>query len=86
MSEGPHGPCRWWVCAHSSTNPAKGRPLIDESMAVARQAGDRWCLTGSLTLLGVIEAFRGDVVATRAVNRQVIPQGVRQSIPHPGLC
>jgi tetratricopeptide (TPR) repeat protein len=44
---------------------AKGRPLLRESVAMARQADDRWCLTGSLGIFGLIEAIRGDLTAAR---------------------
>src|SRR5439155_21490746 len=40
-------------------DPAKGRPLLRESVAMARQADDRWCLTGSLGMFGLIESIRG---------------------------
>src|SRR5439155_21545242 len=46
-------------------DPAKGRPLLRESVALARQAGDRWCLTGSLGISGVIESFQGDLALAR---------------------
>ena len=32
---------------------------------MARQADDRWCLTGSLGMLGLIESIRGDLAAAR---------------------
>jgi predicted ATPase/DNA-binding CsgD family transcriptional regulator len=46
-------------------DPVKGRPLLRESVAMARQADDRWCLTGSLGMFGLIESIRGDLAAAR---------------------
>jgi predicted ATPase/DNA-binding CsgD family transcriptional regulator len=46
-------------------DPAKGRPLLRHSVALARQTQDRWCLTGSLGLSGMIESYQGDLVAAR---------------------
>jgi predicted ATPase/DNA-binding CsgD family transcriptional regulator len=44
---------------------AKGRLLLLESTALARQAEDTWCLAASLGLSGQIETFRGDLRAAR---------------------
>jgi predicted ATPase/DNA-binding CsgD family transcriptional regulator/orotidine-5'-phosphate decarboxylase len=46
-------------------DPAEGRPMLRESVALARQAGDRWCLTGSLGLSGLIESYQGNLAAAR---------------------
>jgi hypothetical protein len=35
-------------------DPAKGRPVMRESVALARKAGDYWCLTASLAMYGLI--------------------------------
>jgi predicted ATPase/DNA-binding CsgD family transcriptional regulator len=55
-------------------DPARGRPLLQESVALARKAGDRWCLTGSLTMYGMIEAFfLGDLAAARPALEECLP-------------
>jgi predicted ATPase/DNA-binding CsgD family transcriptional regulator len=47
-------------------DPAKGRPLLRESVALARQTGDRWCLASSLGIFGLIESSQGDLAAARS--------------------
>src|SRR5439155_819761 len=53
-------------------DPAKGRPLLRESVTLARQAGDRWCLTGSLGISGLIESSQGDLAAARPVLQECL--------------
>jgi len=46
-------------------DPPRGRPLLREGVALARKAGDRWCLTGSLAVSGLIESYQGDLAVAR---------------------
>jgi tetratricopeptide (TPR) repeat protein len=47
--------------------PALARPLLEQSAASARTAGDTWCLAASQGRLGFAECFLGDFSAARPV-------------------
>jgi predicted ATPase/DNA-binding CsgD family transcriptional regulator len=43
--------------------PLEVRPLLEESIALAREVEDSWCLAGSLGMLGFARVFQGDFLA-----------------------
>jgi predicted ATPase/DNA-binding CsgD family transcriptional regulator/Tfp pilus assembly protein PilF len=45
--------------------PAKARPVLQESVTLARQVHDTWCLASSLNLLGFTAIWQGDCVTAR---------------------
>lgn len=50
---------------HAAPSPASARSLLDHSVALARRAGDHWCVSHALALAGGAELRRGDLESAR---------------------
>ncbi|MPZ14871.1 MAG: tetratricopeptide repeat protein [Chloroflexi bacterium] len=55
-----------WL-AHHQRDSATARALLDESLSIARETGDRWSVAWVLHLLGRVAYFENDPLRTRAL-------------------
>jgi predicted ATPase/class 3 adenylate cyclase/DNA-binding CsgD family transcriptional regulator len=56
--------------AHWQRDSATARALLEESLAIARELGDRWTVGWVLYLLGRVAYFGGDAATARALGEQ----------------
>lgn len=69
-------------------NPVDARAPLDESVRLAREAGDQWCLACSLGMLGYAAVFQGELAAAAIPFEQAVAvarsagdlQGLRMSM------
>jgi predicted ATPase len=56
-----------WLLGGNSVfaDPSSARPLLDEAVAVARQAGDFWCVVEALHMRGYAELVQGNAERAR---------------------
>ena len=66
-------------------DPVTAPPLLQESVALARQARDRWCLAGALGVLGFAECFQGECAAARSPLEECVAIA-RDADDKQGLC
>ena len=74
-------------------NDAKSRELFEESIALARAAGDEWCLTDSLGTIGSIYPLQGEPEKAQAAGSEALElarragdqQGLRMALFGLGL-
>jgi predicted ATPase len=57
------------------------RPLLEESVMLARTVDDAWCLAGSLSALGVAELYEGRLAAARAPFEECVAVARRAGNP-----
>ncbi|MGH2769142.1 MAG: ATP-binding protein, partial [Actinomycetota bacterium] len=67
------------VANFRASEPA--RPLLEESVMLARKVDDAWCLAGSLSALGVAELYEGNLAAARAPFEECVAVARRSGNP-----
>ena len=59
-----------WFRAFALNDPAAGRPLLDESLALARECGDQWALMEVLDSVASLRAVDGDIGGAEAYQEE----------------